>query len=90
MSHKYRASSSFPEYSVYTVKNNTTAIEKWINMTRNPRKSCSRISNFMIAKEDSDAKGVLVTINSNSRMNNKGEDGEGTMMMMMKIIIIII
>jgi len=57
MSHKYRASSSFPEYSVYTVNNNRAAIEKWMDMTRNPRKSCSRISSFMIAKEDSDAKG---------------------------------
>jgi hypothetical protein len=70
-------SSSFLEQSVYTVKNNTKAIEKLMNMTRNPRKSYSRISGFMIAKEDSDAKGILVTINSNSRMNNNGEDGDG-------------
>jgi hypothetical protein len=56
------------------------ANEKWMNMTRNPRKSCPRISGFMIAKEDSDAKGVLVTINKNSsssRKNNSGEDGGG-------------
>ena len=49
-------------------------------MTRNPRKSYPRISSFMLAKEDRDAKGVLVTINKNSsskRKNNNGEDGGG-------------
>ena len=73
-------SSSLPEYSVCTVKNNTMAMEKWMNMTRNPRKSYPRISSIMIAKKDSDAKGVLVTINKNSSSHsrkNNGEDGGG-------------
>jgi len=50
-------------------------------MTRNPRKGYPRISSFMIAKENSDAKGVLVTINKNSSSSssrkNNGEDGGG-------------
>jgi hypothetical protein len=38
------------------------AIEKWMNMTRNPRKSYPRISSFIIAKEGSDVNGVLFAI----------------------------
>ena len=77
----YTGRLKLPEHSVCTVKNNTIAFEKWMNMTRNPRKSYSRTSSFMIAKEDSDAKGDLVTIcnssSSSSRKNNIGEDGGG-------------
>jgi hypothetical protein len=45
-----------------------------MNMTRNPRKSYSRKSSFIIAKDGSDAKGVLVTINKNR--NNIDDDNK--------------
>jgi hypothetical protein len=49
-----------------------------MNMTRNPRKSYPRVSSFMIAKEDSDANGVLITIHKkSSSTKNNGEDGGG-------------
>ena len=57
-----------------------------MDLTRNSKKSYSRISSFMVAKEDSDAKGDLVTIynrssnsssSSSSRKKNNGEDGGG-------------
>jgi hypothetical protein len=42
-----------------------------MNMTRNPRKSCSRISSFIIAKEESDANGLMITIYKNSSSRKK-------------------
>jgi hypothetical protein len=53
------------------------ATEKWMNMTRNQRKSYPRISSFIIAKEGSDVNGVLFAIHKNSSSSRKNNDEDG-------------